>query len=87
MPIDVLKLDKSLLRHTGTEKGQKIFTGVCAIAKDLGIKVLCEGIENEVYAAFADKADCDILQGYYYYRPMPVSEYEELCDGKDRRLS
>ena len=87
MPIDVLKLDKSLLRHTGTEKGRKIFTGVCAIAKDLGIKVLCEGIENEVHAAFADKADCDILQGYYYYRPMPVSEYEELCDGKDRRLS
>ena len=78
MPVDILKLDKALLHHTDTENGRIIFDGICAIAKDLGIKVLCEGIENENHVAYAGKAGCDIRQGYYYYHPMLVSEYEEL---------
>ena len=85
IPIDVLKLDKSLLRHTDTENGKIIFEGICGIAKKLGFKVLCEGVENETHVAFSDKAGCDIRQGFYYYRPMLVSEYEELYDGKSNQ--
>ena len=85
MPVDVLKLDKSLLWHTDTEKGKIIFEGICDIAKKLGFKLLCEGIENEAHVSFADKAGCDIRQGFYCYRPMLVSEYEELYDGKSNQ--
>ena len=83
MPVDVLKVDKSLLHHADTEKGRAIFDGVCDLAKRLNLTLLCEGIENEAQAAIVDQANCDIRQGYYYYHPMLVSEYEELC----RRLN
>ena len=83
IPIDFLKLDKSLLYHTNTENGRIIFDGICDITKKLGIKLLCEGIENEEQAALADKTGCEVRQGYYYYRPMLVSEYEELCNSEN----
>ncbi len=78
IPVDVLKLDKSLLDHTDTESGIIIFIGMCATARRLGLNVLCEGIESAEQEAISDKAGCVIRQGFYYYRPMLISEYEEL---------
>lgn len=86
IPIDVLKLDKSLMRHTNTDNGKIIFEGICNLAKKLGFKVLCEGVETETDIVFADKADCDIRQGFYFYRPMLISEYEELYDSKLKHI-
>ena len=51
-------------------------------AKDLNIRTLCEGIETEAHEKAAIEAGCDMLQGYYYYRPMPVARLEEVFDNK-----
>ena len=85
MPVDVLKLDKSLLDHADTERGRIIFEGICSMVSRMGIKVLCEGIERSEQEAISDKAGCVIRQGFYYYRPMLTSEYEELCDVRECR--
>ena len=49
-------------------------------SQDIGFKTLCEGIETKEQEEAAIKAGCDLLQGYYYYKPMPVAMLENLFD-------
>lgn len=76
-PIDVLKIDKTILKRVDTERGAAIFDSIVHMAKELGLKVLCEGIETKEQHDFAILHGCDILQGFYYSKPMQISDYEE----------
>ena len=57
-----------------------IFNNFVKTAKDLGLTVVCEGIETEEQERIAADAGCDMLQGFYYYRPMSASALEELLE-------
>ena len=82
LPIDVIKLDKVFMKKAGLREGDKtIISCVVEMAKKLHITVLCEGVENADQDQFLRGIGCDIIQGYYYGKPMPVSEFEELLDG------
>ena len=54
-----------------TERGFALICGITKLAHDLGIDVLCEGVENESEREIAIKAGCDYIQGYYYSRVFP----------------
>ena len=58
----------------------KILKNIIQTAKDIGFKTLCEGIETKEQEEVVIEAGCDFLQGFYYYRPMPVSKLETLLD-------
>lgn len=77
MPLDVLKLDKDFFgeyeENTGREK--KIIHHIISMAKDLDITVLAEGVETEQQKDFLKESRCDIIQGYYYAKPMPVDKF------------
>ncbi len=73
-PIDVLKLDISILQNAETPKGRAIFENMVALAGRLGIRVLCEGVENERQVQLLKDTGCNIAQGYYYYMPLDVQE-------------
>ena len=78
--ISIVKIDKSITQNATNETGFLILKNIIRTAHDLGFKALCEGIETEEHKKTAVKAGCDILQGYYFYRPMPVTQLETLFE-------
>ena len=78
LPIDVVKIDKGLLDETRTARGRLQFLTAIRQAKGQGVPVLCEGIENEKQASYVRLAGCDLAQGYYYFRPIPATEFRRL---------
>jgi len=76
--IDIVKLDKAVVHNAVTPDGFLLLKNMVRTAKDLNLKTLCEGVENEEHEKAAIDAGCDMLQGYYYYRPMPVTQLEKV---------
>ncbi len=78
--IDLLKIDMDFV-HGITSQSQKdraIIKSIIQVAKNLNVKVLAEGVETEEQFTFLRDNGCDIVQGYYFYKPMPASEIEKL---------
>ena len=78
--ISIVKIDKSITQNVLNKTGFVILKNIIKTAHDLGFKALCEGIETEEQKRAVVDAGCDILQGYYLYRPMPVTQLEALFD-------
>ncbi len=76
--ISIVKIDKSISQNVTNQTGFLILKNIIRTAHDLGFKTLCEGIETEEHKKLVVEAGCDILQGYYFYRPMPVTKLETL---------
>ncbi len=75
MPIDVLKMDKAFIRNIQPgNKEMKLVELVLDIAKNLGVPVVAEGVETEEELKMLKEAGCDIIQGYYFSKPIPPSE-------------
>lgn len=75
---DTLKLDRSFVGMIGDERMDIILKSTINMARRLNMMIVAEGVESEEQAEFLTENDCFIAQGYYYYRPMPVSEYLEI---------
>ena len=78
--IDIVKIDKAITQNSTTESGFLILKNIIRTAHDLGFKTLCEGVETAEHQKLAAEAGCDMLQGYYFYRPMPVAQLETLFE-------
>lgn len=82
IPIDELKLDrKFLLGAEKTERGQTIISSIINIAKSLDIKVVSEGVENNIQARLLRDMGCDMIQGFVFSDPLPIKEYEQYAYG------
>jgi diguanylate cyclase (GGDEF)-like protein len=78
LPLDVIKLDGELFRITDeVERGLTVIRDTITMAKDLHMKVVAECIETREQVEFLCKVGCDIIQGYYFARPMPVDQFEQ----------
>ena len=80
LDISIIKIDKSITQNSVTETGFKILKNIIQTAKDIGFKTLCEGIETKEQEDAVIEAGCDLLQGFYYYKPMSVATLENLFD-------
>lgn len=79
LPIDRIKIDMQFVQGVETsEKDQVISATIINLAESLGLEVLAEGVETAEQSDFFMKRRCHDVQGYYYYRPMPVEELEQL---------
>lgn len=75
--VDVLKLDMGFLRKTRhEERSVIIMNAVISMSKNLGLTVVTEGVETADQVEYLTKAGCDIFQGYYFAKPMPVRDFE-----------
>lgn len=89
MPLDILKLDKSFVDayvDESCEKERYIICDIINMAHHLGITVLAEGVENKAQHDLLYDAGCEIIQGYYYSKPIPIEEYEELLKKEQQRV-
>jgi diguanylate cyclase (GGDEF)-like protein len=82
-PIDQLKIDRSFVNAVPGD-GAAIAKAIIAMAHSLNMSVVAEGVETEEQVAFLADAGCDVMQGYYFARPMPVEQLEALL--RERRL-
>ena len=80
LDISVVKIDRVITQNSVTDTGFIILENIIRTSKDIGFKTLCEGVETKEQEEAVIRAGCDLLQGYYYYRPMPVAMFEELCE-------
>ena len=78
--ISIVKIDKSITQNATNKTGFVILKNIIRTAHDLGFRTLCEGIETEEHKKTVVEAGCDMLQGYYFYRPMPVTQLETLFE-------
>ena len=83
IPIDILKLDmKFLSGSSNTERGKAIIRSVVGMASLLDIPVIAEGVETEEQADMLLSFGCENMQGYYFSKPVPAEEYEEILSGR-----
>ena len=81
MPIDALKLDMGFIRNIDqSPKDFRMVELMLDIAKFLGVPVVAEGVENEKQYFLLKQAGCDIIQGYYFSRPLPPEEFAALIE-------
>ncbi len=79
MPADVVKIDREFFNGTvNSDKGRAVITTVVDLAKKLKMHVISEGVETLDQVEFLDEINCDLIQGYYFARPMPINEFETL---------
>lgn len=81
-PVDVVKIDRSLLLAADNEQGRSAYRGLRNLAVDLGCKVLCEGVETEEQHRFVLDAGGHYCQGFLFYRPMEAEQFLYLMGGK-----
>lgn len=79
MPVDVLKMDMKFIRNIeNSETDRKLVTLILDIAKFLDVSVVAEGVETEGQLAILRSGNCDLVQGYFFSRPLPPEEFEQL---------
>ncbi len=84
LPVDVLKLDRSFF--TKTEKAERaaiIVENIAQMAHRLGMPTVAEGVETSAQVEFLKNIGCDMAQGYYYSKPLPLNEFEKHWLSKD----
>ncbi len=78
IPVDVLKLDKSLIDKVAESSKDKIMLKhIVNLAKDLSIYTLAEGVENKKQLEYLKSIGCNMIQGYYFDKPLPVKDFED----------
>lgn len=76
--IDILKIDKEFFKDLENNKrAQIIIETIIEMCKKLRIKTVAEGIETKEQVNFLKKVGCDIIQGYYFSKPITITEFEE----------
>jgi len=81
MPVDVIKIDKSFIfGMLENHSDFQIITSTIAMVKNLGLMVVAEGVETQAQLRSLTENDCDIIQGYYYSKPIPEKELFVMLD-------
>lgn len=78
LPLNVLKLDAEFFRGEDfDERGEIVVSEAISLAKQLNMRIVAEGVEKKEQVDFLASKECDMIQGFYFAKPMPANEYEE----------
>jgi EAL domain-containing protein (putative c-di-GMP-specific phosphodiesterase class I) len=73
LPLDSLKIDKSLIDGMLDERSIHVVASVIRLAQGLSLKTIAEGIETEAQRVLISQLGCDMMQGYLLSRPLPLA--------------
>jgi diguanylate cyclase (GGDEF)-like protein len=81
LPVDEIKIDQSFISNLLLSKPSK---NIVRLIKDLGkafdLQVVAEGVEDAMVLKYLHKIECDVIQGYFYSKPLPNEEYLKWLD-------
>lgn len=84
MPVDVLKLDMKFIQtESRKSSGKGILSFVISLAKWMNLTVVAEGVETKEQIVLLRSMDCTYVQGFYYAKPMPYVDFEDLLSTSD----
>lgn len=79
LPLDQLKIDQSFVKDVLIDQDDAVIVKtIIAMAKNLGIEVIAEGVETEAQRVFLEQNDCSLCQGFLFSKPVPLAEFEDL---------
>lgn len=78
--LDYVKLDRIFFTNPLDEANRHILKSVVELLKYLGFGIVAEGVETQEYVDYLDELGCDLIQGFYFYRPMPLADFFKLLD-------
>lgn len=89
IPFDEIKFDRAFLGESCGKKETCILHQLIKLVKGLHIPIVCEGAETAEHVELLEKSMCDMIQGYYFYRPFPMEELKirSLAFPRDLPLS
>lgn len=80
LDIDVIKLDRSFfVGNNNTSKGMMVVETIIRLARQLHMQTVAEGIDTQEQADALRALGCDMIQGFIYYRPMPIADFEKIA--------
>ncbi|MFJ5764067.1 EAL domain-containing protein [Lysinibacillus sp. NPDC093210] len=80
-PLDCLKIDRSFIQHISSlDEKQAVVDAIIQMSHRLKMKVVAEGVEQAQQVDILRKMNCDIIQGYYYSKPLPLPELLEYIE-------
>ena len=81
LPINTLKIDKSFIDTVLSDAATRVITeSIISMVHTLGLETIAEGVEQEQQYKYLHAVGCNIIQGYYFGRPLPVQEMETLLE-------
>ncbi|MBU3143609.1 EAL domain-containing protein [Clostridium sp. CF012] len=83
LPIDKLKIDRSFIKDIPSIDNGSLATSIIEIGKNFGLKIIAEGVETKAQERFLIQRGCDQAQGYYYSKPLCVTEFTNLLSDKN----
>ena len=87
LPIDNIKMAMEFVRGIGrSTRDEAIAASIINLAKSLGLKTIAEGVETEEQLKFLIDNVCELVQGFYFYRPMPAKDAEKLLKRENSRV-
>ena len=86
-PLDYLKIDRSFIQQITTlDEKQAVVDAIIQMSHRLNMKVVAEGVEQDKQVELLREMGCDIIQGYYYSKPLPLHELEEFLSFWDEHI-
>ena len=87
MPIDILKLDmKFVQNYSEADNSRSILSFVIGLAKWMNLYVIAEGVETKAQLELLRGMDCNLAQGYYFSKPLPEKEFEQILRQSGKTL-
>lgn len=85
IPVDIIKLDRVFMKDELAPNDKIIISTIIEMSRKLGLEVICEGVENEEQLKFLKEARCDVIQGYYFSKPVDEGTFNKMLE-KDSTL-
>ncbi|MBR4079617.1 MAG: GGDEF domain-containing protein, partial [Christensenellaceae bacterium] len=80
LEVDAIKLDSSLFTHENNSRRNRFtIEAILKLASQMQLQTVAEGIDNASQIQYLKQAACDIVQGFYYFKPMPIDEFQRVA--------
>lgn len=83
--LSYVKMDRQFFLQNLKGDSKLIIRTIIEMIHSLGMKVVAEGVELQEHIDWLKECRCDLVQGYYYYKPMPIKEFELLLDSEEHQ--
>lgn len=79
-PLDIIKMDRQFFLQNLNGDGKLVVKTIVELIHSLNMKVVAEGVEEKEHVEYLKACECDYVQGYYYYKPMSINDFQDLLD-------